>query len=512
MKRWSVLIALVVLVLGLPGGGATAQNADPLGADLDRILADPRLVGTSVGLVVRDADSGDLVYTRTSANRLVPASNAKLVTTATALEVLGADHRFRTDVLAAGGRHGHFLNGDLLLRGTGDPTLLAADYQDLAARVRASGVRVIAGDLVADDTWFDAVRLGSGWAWDDEPYYYNAEISALTVSPDTDYDAGTVIVRVLPGAAPGAPARVEVVPPNDHVRIVTTATTAASGDSISIDRDRASTTIRVSGSLAVGSEPVTQYTAVADPTGLATSVFARALADNGVRLLGKVRRGTTPRDATTLASRESMPLGELLVPLLKFSNNGHSEILVKTAGRVVSGEGTWDAGLTALQARLPDLGVDPAALRLVDGSGLSRMDVISPDQIAALLIGVRDEPWFGTWYEALPVAGDPDRTRGGTLRNRMRGTPAEGNVHAKTGSLTGVTTLAGYVTTADGRHLVFSLFLNNFVSAAPRDLEDAVAVRLASDRAGLGGTVLAPRPRAEAGRDDLECSWVKSCA
>ncbi|WP_199438908.1 D-alanyl-D-alanine carboxypeptidase/D-alanyl-D-alanine endopeptidase [Umezawaea beigongshangensis] len=512
MKRWPVLIALVVLVLGLPGGGAAAQNtADPLGADLDRLLVDPRLVGTSVGLVVRDADSGDLLYTRSSADRLVPASNAKLITTATALEVLGADHRFRTDVLASGTRRGHLVNGDLLLRGTGDPTPLAADYHDLAARVRASGVRVVAGDLVADDTWFDAVRLGTGWAWDDEPYYYNAEISALTVSPDTDYDAGTVIVRVLPGAAPGAPARVEVDPPNDHVRIVSTATTAASGGSVSVDRDRASTTIRVSGSLAVGSEPVTQYTAVADPTGLATSIFARALADNGVRVLGKVRRGVTPPDATTLASRESMTLGELLVPLLKFSNNGHSEILVKAAGRAVSGEGTWGAGLAALQAGLPGLGVDPAALRLVDGSGLSRMDVVSPDQIASLLIGARDEPWFGAWYEALPVAGDPDRTRGGTLRNRMRDTPAAGNVRAKTGSLTGVTSLAGYVTAADGRHLVFALILNNFVSSSPHDVEDAIAVRLASDRAGLGGVVLAPRPQADARSGDLECSWSKSC-
>jgi D-alanyl-D-alanine carboxypeptidase/D-alanyl-D-alanine-endopeptidase (penicillin-binding protein 4) len=510
VKRWSALIALLVLVFGLPGGGAVAQDGNVLGRDLDRLLADPRLAGASAGLVVRDADSGELLYTRSGAGRMAPASNAKLITTATALEVLGVDHRLHTDVLTDGRRHGGFLDGNLYLRGTGDPTMLAKDYQGLAASLATGGVRVVRGSLVADDTWFDAERLGTGWAWDDEPYYYNAQISALTVSPDTDYDAGSVVVRVKPATAAGGSAQVELDPPTDYLKIDSTATTGP-GDGISVDREHGTNVIRVRGSIPVGAPAVTEFIAVWNPTAFVASIFRKALADNGIRVIGGTEFRATPRDAEQLASRQSMPLGELLVPLLKLSNNMHSEMLVKSAGRKEFGVGSWEAGLRALSAELPALGVDPAVLRLHDGSGLSRMDLVAPDQIVALLTAAKGKPWFDTWYRALPVAGEPDRLQGGTLRNRMRGTAAQGNVHAKTGSLTGVTALSGYVTSADGRHLVFSLMQNDFVSEGPRDIEDAVAIRLANLRAGQGELVGTRSAAPVSTGSDLECSWTKSC-
>ncbi|ATE58164.1 D-alanyl-D-alanine carboxypeptidase/D-alanyl-D-alanine-endopeptidase [Actinosynnema pretiosum] len=506
--RLSALVAASVLVVAVPASGGVVARGS-LGGDLGALLADPRLAGADVGLVVRNAETGAEVFDNRGGKRGQPASTAKLLTSAAALEVLGPDHRFATAVSASGTAVGGVLSGDLHLRGTGDPTVLAADYDALAASVARGGIRVVMGKLVADDTWFDRVRLGTGWAWDDEPYYYNAQISALTVSPDADYDAGSVVVRVAPGVA-GAAAKVSVEPPSDYVQVESTAVTgpAGSASSVSVVRRHGSNVVDVSGSVPAGGAVVSEWSAVWEPTGLVTSLFRDALARNGVRVLGGTGQGVTPAGARKVAEHLSMPLSGLLTPFLKLSNNMHAEILVKSVGRAVFGEGSWGAGLRAVAERLGGLGVDAGALSLRDGSGLSRMDQVSAGALADLLVAVRGKAWFPVWRDALPVAGVADRLVGGTLRNRMRGTAAEGNARAKTGSLTGVSALAGYVTTASGTPLVFAMISNNALGSV-RELEDAVVVRLASDREGRGGGVRVER--AVEGRVDVECSWVKAC-
>ncbi|MEV6493703.1 D-alanyl-D-alanine carboxypeptidase/D-alanyl-D-alanine-endopeptidase, partial [Actinoplanes sp. NPDC051633] len=205
-----------------PATGVRGAAGDPaLTAALDQILADSRLAGASAGLEVRDAVTGEALYERNVNQRLIPASNQKIRTSIAALEVLGPDHRFHTDVLTSG--------TNLYLRGGGDPTVLASDLDALAADVAATGLKVVTGDLVADDTWFDSVRLGTDWVWDDEPYSYASPISALTVAPNTDYDAGAVIVATGPGAAAGSPAAVTLTPPNHYVKVINKATTGAAG-------------------------------------------------------------------------------------------------------------------------------------------------------------------------------------------------------------------------------------------------------------------------------------------
>jgi D-alanyl-D-alanine carboxypeptidase/D-alanyl-D-alanine-endopeptidase (penicillin-binding protein 4) len=516
-----ILLAGLVLLIGVVGAlspvsSVSAQDRGDLGADLDAILNNPGLAGADVGLVVKTLD-GETLYQRSSDRRQQPASNAKLATSAAALEVLGPDHTFSTTVASPAHRLGHVLDGDLYLKGTGDPTMLATDYDTLAKQVADSGVTSVRGRLVADDTWFDDTRLGLGWAWDDEPYYYNAQISALTAAPDTDFDAGSIIIRVEPGT--NGRAKVTTEPPTDYVKIRNTATTGAAGsdDTISVDRQHGSNLFTVSGSIPAGGGADSEFMAVWEPTGYAAALFRDALKAHGVRVQGPTTRGATPAGAKQYASRESMPLRELLVPFLKLSNNMHAEILTKTMGRATAGEGSWDAGEAAVADVLPTLGVT-GRLSLVDGSGLSRMDQIAPDQLAALLGGAAGRPWFGTWYEALPIAGKADRMVGGTLRNRMRGTPAEGRVHAKTGSLTGVSGLSGYVDTAGGERLVFSMVTNNSIGIDAKTIEDAVAIRLASE-GGAAATTRAPRvtkvepgPRQGANYTaDLECSWLKAC-
>ncbi|MGH9023718.1 MAG: D-alanyl-D-alanine carboxypeptidase/D-alanyl-D-alanine endopeptidase [Acidimicrobiia bacterium] len=539
--------SLAVGAMAVGGGVALPQGADPalarLGSELDGILSDPKLAGATVAALVRDADTGETFYSRDPARRLLPASNAKLLVSAAALEVLGPDHHFETAVLSVDAPHAGLVEGDLYLRGGGDPTLLPDDYDRLAGDLSAAGVQVIGGDLVADDTWFDDVRLGPDWAWDDEDQAYAAQVSALTVAPDGDFDAGTVAVDVSPGDAPGSPVQARLVPETDHVQLVNQAVTG--GDSanapLSFDRQHGSNVLVLSGSVAGDAAPRRLWASVWDPTGHASAVFRGALARHGITLRGLARRGPTPPTAAVLARHLSAPLAELLIPMLKLSNNGHAEVLVKEIGQRALRRGTWDDGLAETARALGRLGLDPEALRVADGSGLSRRDLASPEQLSALLVTLRGKPWFPAFLTALPLAGNPDRLVGGTLRSRMREGPAAANVRAKTGTLDAVSALSGYVTTADGELLVFSILLNHYLGPAPKGIEDAFATALAGFSRQPGEPSSGPQARSEAGhkrpgqsntgldqdherrgaspetdrRDGdtlgLECSWTKSC-
>ncbi|GAA3114840.1 D-alanyl-D-alanine carboxypeptidase/D-alanyl-D-alanine endopeptidase [Streptosporangium carneum] len=510
-RRATICVLLLATLAWAPfpsGAPASALGPAPgvadLVEDLDRILSDARLTPARAGVAVRSAATGEQLYALDPGKILTPASNAKLVTSAAAVDTLGLDFRFTTDVLSTGDRKGSTLTGNLYLRGTGDPTMLAADYDALAARVADAGIRVVRGGLVADDTWFDAVRLGTDWTWDDEPYYYAGQISALTASPDTDYDAGSVIVSLAPGDAEGRPAKVSTTPETGHLRIVNQATTGSRTE-VSVRRPHGSDTVLVTGTVA---GPHNTLVTVDDPTGHALSLFGRALARHGVRVRRQPLRQATPGDAAVVASHRSMPLSELLVPFLKLSNNMHAEILTKSIGRKVSGAGTWEAGLAAVASFARANGMP--TLRLRDGSGLSRADGLTPDGVTSLLVALRSKPWFTTWYDALPIAGVQDRLVGGTLRSRMAGTPAAGNLHGKTGSMTGVTALSGYVTSADRELLVFSVMLNQFLSGSPKDIEDKIAVRLAQFSRTAPADVADVRLRQSTPRSsDLECSWLK---
>ncbi|WP_406312412.1 D-alanyl-D-alanine carboxypeptidase/D-alanyl-D-alanine-endopeptidase [Streptosporangium sp. NBC_01639] len=509
-SRRTTISVSALLLAGLAWSSAPASALEPtsgvtdLVKDIDQILSDARLAPGRTGVVVKSAASGEKLYSQDPDKILTPASNAKLVTSAAAVDSLGLDYRFTTSVLSTGRRAGSVLTGNLYLKGTGDPTMLGADYDALAARVAASGIKVVTGKLAADDTWFDSVPLGTDWAWDDEPYYYSAQISALTASPDTDYDAGTVIVSVSPGDAAGKPVKVSTTPETGYLKFDNRATTGAETD-VTIERQHSTNTVLITGTVA---EKYDDWVTVDDPTGYATSLFRKALSKHGVRVLGSTAREAAPAGAATVASHDSMPLSELLIPFMKLSNNMHAEILTKAIGRKVSGAGTWSAGLAAVTSFGQANGMP--ALRMRDGSGLSRVDGLTPDGITNLLTALRAKPWFSTWYDALPIAGDPDRMVGGTLRSRMRGTPAAGNVRGKTGSLTGVTSLSGYVTSADNEPLVFSVMLNQFLSASPKDIEDKIAIRLAQfSRTAPADVATVQLRQVRQDSADVECSWLK---
>lgn len=520
-----ILFSVSILSVALVSVARATNSAPTTGVGsltyaIDTILMDPRLDGAQADVVVRSAKTGEVLYSRNADNRLIPASNEKLYTSLSAMEALGPDYRFTTTVATDGKQVASALLGNLYLKGTGDPTLQVSDYDNLAASVAAKGIRTITGKLVADDTFFDHRQLGNNWAWDNSPFYFQPEISALTVAADPYFDIGSLTVVTKAGTSIGSPAQVTTDPTTDFVHIINRAITGAAGspNTISVERELGVNKIDVTGSMPIDGGTETDLSTVSDTTGYAVSVFRDALTRHGIHILGNIARNSTPSTAAIIRTRQSVPLSQLFIPFLKLSNNGIAEILVKTMGQKIQQQGTWDAGLTAINGKISHLGVDTNTLQIVDGSGLSNLDFISSQQTTNLLIAAQKEPWFTTWYNALPIAGEPDPLVGGTLRSRMVGTKATGNVHGKTGSLVGVSALSGYVTDADGELLVFSIMENNYVAPYVKDIEDAIAIDLANFSRTTGvsqtahaqmNTKVAPIHLPTDKRKGWECSWTK---
>lgn len=449
--------------------------------NIDTLLTSPKLKGAQLAIMVRDANSGAIIYQHNANSRLITASSMKLFTSAAAFDILGAEYKFLTSTLTDGTRHKEKLRGNLYLRGSGDPTMLFEDYQALAAGIAAKGIRRVSGDLIIDDTWFDNIRLGNDWAQDDEEHYYAAQISALTVSADKDYDAGSIMIKLVASDTVNQPLTVSMIPANNYVTLVNKAKTTRAGgdDTLIIKREHGSNRIIISGNLPVGKEK-SVLRSVWEPTQLVANLFKQALRQNGIKIEGKTRIGVaTPLHAQELSKHVSIPLSELAIPFLKLSNNTHAEILLKTIGRKVFNSGTSQDGIKAIADFSRRNNIDTSSMLQTDGSGLSRRNLVTTKLFTDLLIATRKQPWFDQWYAALPVAGDPNKLVGGTLRKRMRGTAAEGNVVAKTGSLSAVSSLTGYVKTANHGKLVFSILSNNALISV-KELEDSIVVLLAN--------------------------------
>ncbi|MFC3494482.1 D-alanyl-D-alanine carboxypeptidase/D-alanyl-D-alanine endopeptidase [Glycomyces rhizosphaerae] len=467
----AVTAAGAITISGTLVAQAQETGDEALGAAIDAILTDPKLVDSQASIVVKDAATGEVVYDHNGNQRAIPASNNKIATVAAAFETLGADYTFTTEVLGDRPVDG-VVSGDLYLRGSGDPSMLQADYEQLAADLADLGVSQVDGDLVADDTAFDAARHGDEWAWGDLQFKDAMEISALTIGSGDDHAAGTVRVFVAPGEAAGDPAKVTTVPETDYVTIENSATTGTA-TSVSINRDEHSNTITVSGTVAAETFGTRS---VIEPTAMVADVFADALADNGIELTGDIRTGEeTPQGPESLASHASAPLSELAAALMKPSNNSYAEAFFKAVGLANTGEGTFTTGKEGVYAAIEKYGVNTDPIRQVDGSGMSRWDEVTPDMVTDLLIGAKDASWFDAWYASFPVA-----CTDGTLLSRMCNTEAAGNVRAKSGTLTSVSALSGYVTDADGRELVFSVLFNDHIASSVKSLEDQIAVAIAS--------------------------------
>ena len=489
-KKSMMALCMVLVLCIMPFGWYSdyqrtiASPEDELNAKITNVLNHEELKGSVTGISVRDATTGEIIYQKNGDTRLRPASSMKLVTGAAALKLLGDDYRFKTEVYADKKVRNGILQGNLYLKGYGDPTLTVDDLDRMSDQLKKKGIRRIKGNLIADDTWYDDTRLSLDLPWSDEQEYYGAQISGLTLSPDTDYDAGTVIVQVTPAAKEGKSPTITVSPQTSYVKIYNKAETgnADSKKTIKITRKHGTNQLYITGSIPKNASASKSWMAVENPTGYTLDIFKRSLAKSGITVTGKSVNGKLKPDAIMLAADQSPPLKEIMKPYLKLSNNTISEVLVKETGRVAGKEGSWEEGLSVMKDNYASLGVKESDILMRDGSGVSHVSLITPNTLSNLLYQAQSKPWYTTYYDSLPVAGISDRAVGGTLRNRMRGTPAEGKVIAKTGSISTVSSLSGYVKGDTGNKYTFSIILNNAIDEdGLKDIEDEIAIILATD-------------------------------
>lgn len=496
----------IPLGLAQQPGAATLQE---LRAQLAAQLAEPRFASAVFGVKIVSLDTGKTLFEHDAAKLLSPASNCKLFTMALALDRLGGDYRIKTSLYAAArpSRSGT-LKSDLIVFGRGDPSFNArrhggdifAALDRLVTALTNAGVRRIRGDIVGDDSFFQGPPYGSGWSWDDMQYYYGAEISALTINDNT------VELTVSPGPAVGAPCRLTLKPDTRYLVLSNRTTTVSHGlkRGLQLYRPIEQNVLYVTGQMPLEDKGYTETVTVHRPAGLFAALFREALQRRGVRVdgcardVGWLERQTQPLDTSRLvelACVESPPMRELVREVQKPSQNLYTDLILAHLGELErarrAGNDLTNAtalfrtseelGVDALETFLDRIGIGRNEVRFEEGSGLSRNNLATPNAIIQLLQFMDRHAEAEAWREALPIAGVD-----GTLRNRMKDTPAAGNVRAKTGTLRWAVALSGYVTSAAGERLAFSLVLNRYV---PPDAEhsargeiDKIAVALASFR------------------------------
>jgi len=482
-----------------------------LQARITEITRKPELAPGFLGVKIASLDTGRVLFEASADKLLRPASNMKIYTVAAALDRLTPDFRFTTSVYATEkpDKSGA-VKGDLIIYGRGDPSIAARFYDGdyfkginaLADRIVAAGVKRIRGDLVGDESYLSGPPLGSGWEWEDLQWWYGAEVSALTIN-DNSLD-----LTVKPGAKIGAPCIVTTGPPAPFVSIVNRATTAAAGtpSALTVYRGPGENVLELGGTMPLDDKGYTGGVAVPDPALMFVSMLRAALQQRGVAVAGRTRtvdgknapslvpsatplvalNGTLSIATTTstplieITALQSPPLSVIAAQTLKPSQNLYTELILRTLGKLKGidpKQTNEQAGLEVVRSFLQQAGVNAGELALNDGSGLSRNDMVTASTSLQLLTYMSRQPYFDVFRDALPIAGVD-----GTLRTRMRGTAAAGNLRAKTGSLSSVASLSGYVTSAAGERLVFSMMLNNYrdASAVRRDSIDAIGVLLAS--------------------------------
>jgi serine-type D-Ala-D-Ala carboxypeptidase/endopeptidase (penicillin-binding protein 4) len=489
-----LLVITLALIPALAQQPSTAPDKPATLAELQSriaaLLDQPKFASARWGARIITTEGG-VVFERDVDKFFMPASNMKLYTSAAALDAFGPDFKIKTSVYATRpvGKNG-VLKGDLILYGRGDPNLSPRfDTDDpnrydqlnpadtvtgielLADQIKAAGIKTVTGNLIGDDSFFAGDLLGPGWEWEDAQFYYGAEVSALTVNDNS------VRFTVTPAARAGNPPSIKIQPQTGYLKIINNAVTVADGQPrIGVHRPLDSNTVEFFGSVPRSVVEFKVDIAVHDPARFAAELLKEALARRSVRVRGRVERYdavarvANPFDESKLleiAGVESQPLAEMLKVINKQSQNLHTELMLRQLGtRHADALSLDDYGrpkstaLLGAEIRsrfLQRAGIDVAPLSLRDGSGLARQNLVTPRSTALLLEFMLGRPYTKTWLESLTVAGVD-----GTLKRRMRDSAAANKMRGKTGTLTYVNALSGYITTKRGQPLILSLMGNNY--------------------------------------------------
>ena len=480
MYRLVLFLLGAALNLALPPGIHGQElplSASRLGPAIDSLLSSPRYENAIWGIQVIDLETEDQLYELNSHLSLMPASNAKLYTTAAALDILGPSFRFETPIYTDGPVENGVLHGNLIVRGSGDPSIGGryhenedpeAVFRTIANTLKNGGLRVIEGAIIGDDDLFEEAPLGLGWSWDDEPYYFSAEISALTF-----YDNS--IQFILEGQRPGMPALVRWNPfSTSYVDVINRSITVHADSSMDNEfiRLRNENRIDVFSEIPAGRIDTT-FISISNPTHYFVHTLRDVLVQEGITVKGGAidvdDLAIKPRyDQRQLRQRTvytSPPLNIISETLNKESQNLYAELLIRTLGvhrpvPIDAEPGSTEMGIASAKEMFAKARIDTSRIQLVDGSGLSRMNLVTPEMTARLLDYMWNHPYATVrqaFYNSLPIGGVD-----GTLEDRFKSNAAFKNVRAKTGTLTGASSLSGYLTSSSGVPLLFVLMCNNY--------------------------------------------------
>lgn len=487
------LIRLLVFLIASAAPSLAAQG--DLARALDALLDTPPFNRNHWGMVLMEAD-GRVLASRHAEQLFMPASNTKLLVAAAAAVMLPPGYTVRTSLYPGGPvAHGR-IQGDLILYGRGDPTLSTRCYavdttrvgaceadgteplRRLARQLRDAGITQVTGDLVADGSWFEPVFVHPSWEIYDLNWWYAAPVSGLGVLDNA------VAVIHAGGLAVGAPAAIRVEPEVEGVQLLNRTRTVADSEPQTLDyfRREGTLTIVAEGTVRRSTRPTTQYFALPDPNFYTAALFRGILAAEGISVSGATR--ATADSMATLAYRQAPPLAEItsrpvedwIFPVQNTSQNWFAEMLLKQLGRYHAGEGSWRAGREVIRRFLVDsVGIDSTQFRAVDGSGLSAQNLVTPMALARLLQWMRSHPRYPAFANGMPRSGQL-----GSLRTRFTGTPLEGRVVAKTGTITSVNALSGYIERPGRPPLIFSLKANHHALPSTQVVRwmDSVVVRM----------------------------------
>ncbi|MEG4044783.1 D-alanyl-D-alanine carboxypeptidase/D-alanyl-D-alanine endopeptidase [Microcoleus sp. Pol17_C1] len=476
MKIQGIALSLLVLILGRPLAVAAQTSAvsgdicpGELGAQVDAIANRPEFSRSRWGILIQPLSSTTTLYSRDAQKYFIPASNAKLLTTAAALQKLGADFRIKTSVYSGE-------NGSLYVAGRGDPSIAEAQLKSLAQQLKQRGISQV-NQLIGDDSYFQGSAVNPNWEWEDAQAGYGAPINSLIFNQNA-------IDLLLSPQALGQPLKVTFAEAKlaNQWQLQNNTLTVAENESefIEVGREFDRPIIRLGGQLKVGGEPESAYVAVVNPANNFLQYFQQALAAEGIPVKQALVASAARNLNQELATVESPPLAELVRETNRESNNLYAEVLLRLLGKVtgkmpVPQEDTGESGLKELKAVLTQLGVNPNSYILADGSGLSRHNLITPEALVETLRFMANSPAASIYRQSLSIAGES-----GTLKNRFNNTPNRVILQAKTGTMSGVSALSGYIEVPNYEPLVFSIIVNqsDLSTAKMRSATDEIVLLL----------------------------------
>jgi len=460
MKSWFRFASFIFVLLIASTSSADGTSKVPSEVlefkhKIDQLLSHSCLRKKEFGALIYSLDRKETLYSRNSERLLIPASNLKLVTTALALKELGPDFRFETNLYSDGKIEGDHLIGDLYIKGFGDPKLVTEQMWLLANQLKNVPIRKITGNIIADDSYFDRQRRVKTWKSNPGAQAYNAPLGALS------FNFNTVTAFIQPGKKAGDKPVVMVEPETRYIRLSNVASTIGKNEKAELWVNRVDQKshdqVTVSGTIRENQKRATYYLNITDPTNYAVNVFKEYLERAGVEVTGNTQNGTVPPKAKRLVRHESEPIALALRGLNKFSNNFVAEQILKTlAAKRFGPPGTTENGLKFLRDYMQSIGVSSNEYKIVDASGLSKQNRLSPAHLVAVLKDMHsDLSVYPEFVSALGIMG-----LDGNVKNRMRGIKEAQKARVKTGTLNRVNSLSGYFQSQDGEQFAFSILMN----------------------------------------------------